>query len=335
MTEPVSRTILLLDIERYSDRDDIEQTYLRRRLYDVTDRALQSAGIDETLRLRADRGDSVMELVDANASVPALLRALLTQVPDELREMNRLASSTVQIRLRVVVATGYVAVDDRDGWVGTDLNNACRLLDAQVLRDALKERPSGMALCVSPGIHAGIVRHDHRGIPAHDFHAITVHSKNGPLEAWLHGPLPTAGSAGPADPTASQDHSGTGGGPVRSTLGERSAPALEREQNGPTAPSATATHGGGPSMAGWAFHTGGGSVSFGGGLVGGDQHVVSGGQQTGDVYLGGRTEIHRYEPSDPAAHRTGPAQADGTSGTRPDGDRTGPADGTVARGESA
>ena len=33
MTDPASRTILLLDIERYSDRDDVEQAYLRRMLF--------------------------------------------------------------------------------------------------------------------------------------------------------------------------------------------------------------------------------------------------------------------------------------------------------------
>ena len=49
MTDPVSRTILLLDIEKYSDRDDVEQAYLRRMLYDIADRALEAAGIDETL----------------------------------------------------------------------------------------------------------------------------------------------------------------------------------------------------------------------------------------------------------------------------------------------
>ncbi|MFF8956291.1 hypothetical protein [Streptomyces sp. NPDC014894] len=36
----------------------------------------------------------------------------------------------------------------------------------------------------------------------------------------------------------------------------------------------------------------GGSARFGGGLVGGDQHGVSGGQVAGDVFMGGKTEIH-------------------------------------------
>lgn len=196
MTDPVSRTILLLDIEKYSDRDDIEQAYLRRMLYDIADRTLESAGIDERLRLRADRGDSVMELIDANASVTALLRALLTEVPTQLRAVNRMASSSAQIRLRGVVATGYVAVDEHDGWVGSDLNHACRLLDAQLLRAALRERANDFALCVSEGVHMGIVRHDHPGIPAQDFHQVTVDSKNGTLRAWLHGPVPDGSAPG-------------------------------------------------------------------------------------------------------------------------------------------
>ncbi|MBC2901235.1 hypothetical protein [Streptomyces cupreus] len=266
MTDPVSRTILLLDIERFSDRDDVEQAYLRRMLYDITDRALESAGIDETLRLRADRGDAVMELIDANASVTALLRALLTEVPAQLRAVNRMASSSAQIRLRGVVATGYVAVDERDGWVGSDLNHACRLLDAQLLRAALRERDDDFALCVSESVHAGIVRHSHTGIPAEDFHAVTVDSKNGALRAWLHGPVPDVPGAG----KRSDDHGEKGGAPVPGTSGDGPAPGRE-------AP---------PGSAGPVFNFNGGSPSFGGSLVGGDQHGVSGGRVTGDVHLG-------------------------------------------------
>ncbi|MGW1463547.1 hypothetical protein ACWCPT_04215 [Streptomyces sp. NPDC002308] len=203
MNEPVNSTILLLDIERFSDRDDVEQVYLRRMLYDLTDRALLAAGIDETRRRRADRGDSVMELIDAGASVTALLRALLTELPAQLRSMNRQASRSAQMRLRGVVAAGYVAVDRHDGWVGSDLNHACRLLDAELLKEALRERPSDFALCVSDAVYQGIVRHSHTGVPSEEFHSVTLDSKNGPLAAWLHGPVPSAGIR-PKTPTAGQ-----------------------------------------------------------------------------------------------------------------------------------
>jgi hypothetical protein len=111
-------------------------------------------------------------------------------------------------------------------------------------------------------VHTGIVRHGHAGIPAADFHAVTVDSKNGPLRAWLHGPVPDADN----------DHSEKGGTSVPgASSGERPAP---RRDNRPE------------TRAGAVFHFGG-APTFGGSLVGGDQHGVSGGQVTGDVHLGG------------------------------------------------
>ncbi|MFE6031272.1 hypothetical protein [Streptomyces niveus] len=193
MNSPVNRTILLLDIERYSDRDDVEQAFLRRMLYDIADQTLDAAGIGSDRRLRADRGDSVMELIDANAPVSVLLRTLLTEVPVQLRKTNRMASSSAQIRLRAVLATGYVAIDAHEGWVGSDLNHACRLLDAKLLRVALRERPDDFALCVSDSVHQGIVRHGHPGIRPEDFSHIAPESKNGRLSAWLYGPVPSTG----------------------------------------------------------------------------------------------------------------------------------------------
>ncbi|MGW1258065.1 hypothetical protein ACWD5Q_23490 [Streptomyces sp. NPDC002513] len=300
MTDPVSRTILLLDIERFSDRDDVEQAYLRRMLYDITDRTLQGAGIDETRRLRADRGDSVMELIDANAPVTALLRALLTDVPAHLRSLNRMASRSAQIRLRGVVATGYVAVDEHDGWVGSDLNHACRLLDAALLRDALRERADDFALCVSDALYTGVVRHDHVGVPAADFHPVTMESKNGPLKAWLHGPVP-----GAAATDGREDHGDTGAGEAPGGSGDRPAPRGDRAaEEGPAPRGTEAPEGGaaprgarapedGPAPGGSGGAPAPGPVvtvqggTFSGGVIGGSQYGgISGGHFSGDVVLG-------------------------------------------------
>ncbi|MGW0769865.1 hypothetical protein [Streptomyces sp. NPDC002676] len=281
MSDPVSRTILLLDIERYSDRDDVEQAYLRRMLYDITDRTLERAGIDETRRLRADRGDSLMELIDAGTPVTALLRALLTEVPAQLRAVNRMASRSAQIRLRGVVATGYVAVDEQGGWVGSDLNHACRLLDARLLREALRERADDFALCVSDALYCGVVRHDHVGIPAADFHPVTLESKNGPLTAWLHGPVP-GGQAGGTH----EDHRGTGEGEVPGGSGDRPAPVAppgaDRPEDSPAPGGSPGAQASGPVI---TIHGG----TFSGGVIGGDQHGgISGGHFSGDVSFGDR-----------------------------------------------
>ncbi|MFD9426971.1 MULTISPECIES: hypothetical protein [unclassified Streptomyces] len=255
MSDPVSSTILLLDIEKYSERDDVEQAYLRRMLFDLADRVLLAAGIDETRRRRADRGDCVMELIDANASVTALLRTLLTEAPAQLRTLNRTASRSAQMRLRGVVATGYVALDGHDGWVGSDLNHACRLLDAELLRGALRERAQDFALCVSEPVYQGIVRHSPTGVPAEEFHAITVGSKNGPLPAWLHGPVPHV--------------------PVPDAPPQ----APDRTAHEPRTPAAP------PAGPGQAFDFGGATVN--GGVFGGTNHGIGGGTFHGDIHLGG------------------------------------------------
>ncbi|MFD7168170.1 hypothetical protein [Streptomyces violascens] len=247
-TDPVSRTILLLDIERFSDRDDVEQAYLRRMLYDVCDHALLAADVDETLRLREDRGDSVMELIDPNASVISLLRTLLTDVPAQLRTRNRMASSSAQMRLRAVVASGYVK-RDAFGWVGSQLNHACRLLDGEPLRASLRERPDDLALCVSDAVYEGVVCHSHTGVPADEFKRIAVPSKNGELGAWLHRPAPAEQPTGGPGP-------GTG--------------TTERDLR-PGAGPAPGTHFGG--------------THFGGGAIGGDNHGISTGQVTGDIHF--------------------------------------------------
>ncbi|MFE5623628.1 hypothetical protein ACFQ8S_16335 [Streptomyces virginiae] len=207
-SQPLFRTLLLIDTERFSDRDDVQQGYLRRMLFGIVDRVLLSAGADPSLRQRADRGDAVMELIDPSVPLTDLLRALIKDAPGELHAVNRLAASSAQLRLRAVLATGFVHIDEFDGWVGTDLNNACRLLDGEPLRAALRERQDDYALCVSESVHTGIVAHGHLGIPKDEFHAITVPTKHGPMGAWLHGPLPRSqpaphsGSAVPATPPA-------------------------------------------------------------------------------------------------------------------------------------
>ncbi|WP_328707777.1 hypothetical protein [Streptomyces mesophilus] len=113
-----------------------------------------------------------------------------------------MASSSAQMRLRVVLANGWVAVDELEGWAGADLNRTCRLLDAAVLRDALRERADDFALCVSQSVYAGIVRHNHPGIAAEEFTQVTMTGKNGPLAAWLYGPAPSGSGAGAGEADA-------------------------------------------------------------------------------------------------------------------------------------
>lgn len=289
MTDPVNRTMLLVDIEKFSERDDVEQAFLRRMLYDAVDSTLERAGIEETLRLRADQGDCLMEFIDPNASVTRLLRTLLRELPGYLRSLNRTASSSAQIRLRAVLASGYIWRDERGIWVGSDLNHACRLLDANLLRDALRRSADDLALCVSESLYQGIIRHDHEGIPTAKFHAVTLDSKNGPLSAWLYGPRPEDSSPSTGTDATTAPTTRPGGNPqppAAGASGERPAP-----QRTEGARHQSAGH---PTV----FRFEGGAPSFGGSLVGGDQHGVSGGTVHGDVVMGGQNPLPEVADGD-------------------------------------
>ncbi|MEU7605212.1 hypothetical protein, partial [Streptomyces sp. NPDC041003] len=186
------RSLLLVDLDGFGNRDDLEQAYMRRTLSGILGRVATAAGVGPEARQQADRGDGVMELIDAAVPVADLLRTLLKVVPADLNAVNRLTSDSARIRLRLVLATGSVAVDDHGGWVGAALNDACRLLDADLLRPALRERNDDYALSVSGSVYWGTVRQNHDGIPAKDFYEVNVRTKNGMQQMWLYRP-PRAG----------------------------------------------------------------------------------------------------------------------------------------------
>ncbi|MFF3315959.1 hypothetical protein ACFYV5_10650 [Streptomyces sp. NPDC003035] len=259
MREPVNRTILLLDIERFSRRDDVVQAVLRRTLNTVVDQTLVAAGVEATQQYREDRGDGLIVLLSGDVAKTAVLRSLLTTTPELLHDHNRLASGSAQMRLRIVLSAGEVAHDPQTGTtggvVGHDLNQAFRLLDSDALREALAGRTDeNCVLAVSAPVYEGVVRHGHRGVRPELFRPTDVKVKDGVLSAWIHG----------------------GEEPRERPVGSPS-PAPTRAPEQPVPPE---------RPAGAVFHFHGAPVIHGS-VVGGDQHGVSGGQVTGDVVLGG------------------------------------------------
>ncbi|WP_229348543.1 hypothetical protein [Streptomyces sp. UNOB3_S3] len=297
MREPVNRTILLLDIERFSRRDDVVQAALRRTLNTVVDQLLGAAGVEATQQYREDRGDGLIVLISGDVAKTAVLRSLLTVTPELLHDHNRLASSSAQMRLRMVLAAGEVAHDPQagttGGLVGHDLNQAFRLLDSDALRKALAGRPDqGCVLAVSDPVYEGIVRHGHHGVRPELFRRTEVAVKDGVLSAWIHPggmlSVPDSAEAGAGTGAHSQAQE-TAASEPRPTSGRS-----QQEQRG-----------------GAVFHFHDAPVIHGS-LVVGDQHGVSSGQVTGHVILGGS---FAEPPVAPRAHDARPENAN-RSGNR-------------------
>ncbi|MFH9351735.1 hypothetical protein [Kitasatospora sp. NPDC017646] len=263
MTDPVNHTILLLDIEQFGRRDDVEQAFMRRMLYSVLHETLRSAGVEPADQRLEDRGDSVMALISPTVPKPRLLHALINETPTLLHANNRLSAAGARVRLRIVLACGEVAVQELGGAlggaVGWDLNQAFRLLDSTALRDALRHRDGPCVLAVSDALYQGTVRHGHGGLLPDAFHRVTVQGKEGDFPAWLHGE-PAPEPVGAPSPTPAAAPAPAPAPVAQSTPAESRTPAT--------------------------FQFLGGTPTFGGNLIGGDQHVVSGGEVHGDVNTG-------------------------------------------------
>lgn len=168
-------------------RSDVEVAVLRRMMYTVLRGTLAAASVEASEYRTEDRGDGAFVLIDPSVPKPQLIRALLTHTPERLYDSNRLASSSVQVRLRIVVHSGEVTLDEH-GALGADVVEAFRLLDTRELRAALESTTEASVLCVSDAVHRGVVRHRHPGIRAEHFHRFVTEAKEGELAGWIHDP---------------------------------------------------------------------------------------------------------------------------------------------------
>jgi len=158
---PVHRTIVVLDVEGSTQRANPDKRELRRSLYELTERALQAAGIvDKHLEPKADRGDGVMILIRPHDEVPKtlVLDRLIPALTALLIEHNASATRPqLRLRLRAVVHAGEIH-EDANGFYGDDIDTAFRLLEAPRLKKALKEAAATpLILVVSEEIFHGIV----------------------------------------------------------------------------------------------------------------------------------------------------------------------------------
>ncbi|WP_406324730.1 hypothetical protein [Streptomyces niveus] len=248
MAEPSNKTILLMDMEGSGGRRDSEQAVIHRMLYAVLHETLSAAAIEPTEYRSEDRGDGVFVLVDPSVPKPSLLRALLTTTPERLVSTNRLAAEGARIRLRIVVHTGEVALDEF-GAVGADLTHAFRLLAATALRKQLARASEPSVLCVSDAVYRGVVGHAHPGVRPEHFHPLAADSKEGAsLTAWYH--------------DSSRQH-------IRTAETEHSTDATTTSAPAPAPVPVPALH----------THTGNfffGTASIAGDSVAGDKHIGTG-----------------------------------------------------------
>ncbi|MCX4776511.1 hypothetical protein [Streptomyces sp. NBC_01264] len=182
--------ILVVDIEKFGKRRNPVQVRLRSALYALVDSAFREAGIDhESGPPPVDRGDGFFWLLPADVDKTDLTGRFVELLHHRLREHAALSSDEGAMRLRVALHDGDVA-EDGHGWVGEELNTACRLADIAPLRTALAEGVrSGLALAVSDEWYRRVVRHDDPSVVRESFRRVAFDAKEiQGARAWVRVP---------------------------------------------------------------------------------------------------------------------------------------------------
>ncbi|MDX8031057.1 hypothetical protein SK803_12590 [Lentzea sp. BCCO 10_0856] len=190
MSEPVTRTFLVVDMEKSSSRENEELPVLRRQLYTMLHEGITAAGLLGGLTVTEDRGDGV--LVIADASVIAVLSKLTQKLVDELSRYNATVDPPAWLRLRIAIHSGLVHRDPR-GWSSEELTKTFRICDLPEAKETLSAAHRAQAIViVSDHVFGTVVKHGYSKLPKDSFGEI----KDGVAWAWVPGylspPVPAA-----------------------------------------------------------------------------------------------------------------------------------------------
>lgn len=182
---PLHRTIVAVDIEGSTARNNSAKAKLRDDMYAMLEEALLESDVTEDVREPFyDRGDGALLLVHPSDQVPKT--SLLTRFIPSLNAKLDLARHG--FRLRAAIHAGEVHFDRR-GTFGEDIDITFRLLDAPALKSRLRRTTENLVLAVSDQIHHSIIRHGYDGIDDSAFEPLIDLCVAGlPYRGWVHVP---------------------------------------------------------------------------------------------------------------------------------------------------
>ncbi|VVJ19472.1 Uncharacterised protein [Amycolatopsis camponoti] len=160
VADPVHHTIFVVEIEGFASagRTTLHRLTLRAGLYEIVQRAFAACGVEWAACYHTDLGNGVLLLVPAeypkavfSELVPGALLAFLA-------EHNRAHQLPERIRLLAALHAGEVSYDAH-GRTGTAIVHAFRLLQAEVVQDALADSGGDLAVIASGWFYEEIIQH--------------------------------------------------------------------------------------------------------------------------------------------------------------------------------
>lgn len=179
------RNIFLVDIaDSSSRRDDVKRLH-RAALRDMVLGAIDDAGVAPgQYDPPTDTGDGLRVLFQPEVGKNRLAGPMITALCARLARYNATAATAARMRLRFVLSAGELRRDEYD-YFGNALNEACWLLDSQVLRDCLDDSHADAVLMVSNSMYENVIRHAYGDIDPAAYQPRTVPLKTGEVLTWV------------------------------------------------------------------------------------------------------------------------------------------------------
>lgn len=200
----VHRSIICIDVEKFGDRrrTNSHQVLVRKELYRSVRHAFDQAGLPWQDCYHEDRGDGMLVLVPPEVPKQVLVADVPRNLAAALAAYNPSQSTETRIRLRLAFHAGEIQHDEH-GVVGSAINLAFRLLEAEPLKRALADSPGMLAVVASQWFYEEVIQNMQAGTSARYRQARVVIKETDTI-AWiclpddLGRPGKTVASASPA-----------------------------------------------------------------------------------------------------------------------------------------
>jgi vWA-MoxR associated protein C-terminal domain/vWA-MoxR associated protein middle region 0 len=182
------RTIVVADVADFTNpaRKETDMNAIHQGMYEVLEAAFRDSGVDFALCTHEDRGDGMLILVPADVPKSQLADRLPDRLVAAVRRYNSTRADSARFKLRVGLHAGDIRRNSK-GWVGRQVNDAFRILEAPQAKTALANSHGVVALVVSDRFFADVIAEDEGSAPD-AYERITVQVKAFVAEAWLRLP---------------------------------------------------------------------------------------------------------------------------------------------------
>ncbi len=187
----VRRISFVVDIEGYSRRTAPGQVDAQGRLLWTVTHALRAAGVSSTECERQDQGDGQLIILPPGVDEARVPPTLILAMHSALHRVNAVPGEAGRLRMRVALAQGPVQIAPT-GFVGAGVVDACRILDSDPPRQALKRHgEADLVVIVSADLYHQVFAQDYTaGLTGREFQPVKVvmSAKGYRADAYLYVP---------------------------------------------------------------------------------------------------------------------------------------------------